>query len=205
MINVIHQFTYKNYIQCIHNIRQKDYIDLQEESEKYSIFIENDLDTRFKSIIEYLFKDEERICVFLNSFSNSYGKKKKEKLGYIDFYKGQKGIKIIYRHLDKQIFYMIMYQREIFVDLPYVVLQECIKIIQNCKQKNVKNISIIPIVIYVKENTYHYGKTMKQCFQMTTYDNHILELKYNLINVSKFSKYPNMRNTILEDLIYIEN
>ena len=49
MINVIHQFTYKNYIQCIHNIRQKDYIDLQEESEKYSIFIENDLDTRFKS------------------------------------------------------------------------------------------------------------------------------------------------------------
>ena len=205
MINVIHQFTYKNYIQCIHNIRQKDYIDLQEESEKYSIFIENDLDTRFKSIIEYLFKDEERICVFLNSFSNSYGKVEKEKLGYIDFYKGQKCIKIIYKHLDKQIFYMIMYQREIFVDLPYVVLQECIKIIQNCKQKNVKNISIISIVIYVKENTYHYGKTMKQCFQMTTYDNHILELKYNLINVSKFSKYPNMRNTILEDLIYIEN
>ena len=205
MINVIHQFTYKNYIQCIHNIRQKDYIDLQEESEKYSIFIGNDLDTRFKSIIEYLFKDEERICVFLNSFSNSYGKVEKEKLGYIDFYKGQKGIKIIYKHLDKQIFYMIMYQREIFVDLPYVVLQECIKIIQNCKQNNVKNISIIPIVIYVKENTYHYGKTMKQCFQMTTYDNHILELKYNLMNVLKFLKYPNMRNTILEDLIYIEN
>ena len=205
MINVIHQFTYKNYIQCIHNIRQKDYIDLQEESEKYSIFIENDLDTRFKSIIEYLFKDEERICVFLNSFSNSYGKVEKEKLGYIDFYKGQKGIKIIYKHLDKQIFYMIMYQREIFVDLPYVVLQECIKIIQNCKQNNVKNISIIPIVIYVKENTYHYGKTMKQCFQMTTYDNHILELKYNLMNVLTFLKYPNMRNTILEDLIYIEN
>ena len=205
MINVIHQFTYKNYIQCIHNIRQKDYIDLQEESEKYSIFIENDLDTRFKSIIEYLFKDEERICVFLNSFSNSYGKVEKEKLGYIDFYKGQKGIKIIYKHLDKQIFYMIMYQREIFVDLPYVVLQECIKIIQNCKQNNVKNISIIPIVIYVKENTYHYGKTMKQCFQMTTYDNHILELKYNLMNVLKFLKLPKMKNTILEDLIYIEN
>ena len=163
------------------------------------------MENRYKKMIEYLFKDKERICFFLNCFSDFYGKIEKEKLGYIDFYKGQKGIKIIYRHLDKQIFYMIMYQREIFVDLPYVVLQECIKIIQNCKQKNVKNISIIPIVIYVKENTYHYGKTMKQCFQMTTYDNHILELKYNLINVSKFSKYPNMRNTILEDLIYIEN
>lgn len=98
-----------------------------------------------------------------------------------------------------------MYQQEISLDLPYSILQECIKIIQNCKQKDIKNISIIPIVIYVKENIYHYGKTMKQCFQMTTYDNHILELKYNLINLSRFLKQPKMRNTILEDLIYIEN
>lgn len=100
---------------------------------------------------------------------------------------------------------MIMYQQEISLDLPYSILQECIKIIQKCKQEDIRNISIIPIVICVKENTYHYGKTMKQCFQMTTYDNHILELKYNLMNVSKFSKLPKMKNTILEDLIYIEN
>ena len=122
----------------------------------------------------------------------------------MDFHKTQKGIRIIYKHLDKQIFYMIMYQQEILLDLPYVVLQECIKIIQNCKQKDIKNISIIPIVIYVKDNIYPYGKTMKQCFQITTYDKHILELKYNLINVLKFLKYPNMKNTILEDLIYIQ-
>lgn len=100
---------------------------------------------------------------------------------------------------------MIIYQQEISVNLPYSILQECIKIIQNCKQKHIKNVIIIPIVIYVKENLYHYGKTMKQCFQMTTYDNHILELKYNLMNVSKFSKQGKMRNTILEELIYIEN
>lgn len=123
----------------------------------------------------------------------------------MDFYKNKKGIKIIYKHSDKQIFYMIMYQREIFVDLPYVVLQQCIKIIQNCKQKNIKNIRIIPIVIYVKENKYHYGKTMKQCFQMTTYDKHILELKYNVIYLSRFLKQPKMKNTILEELIYLEN
>ena len=163
------------------------------------------METRLKGIIEYLFKDEERICVFLNCFPKSYEKIEKGKLTYVDFYKGKKGIKIIYKHADKQIFYVIIYQQEISVDLPYCILQECIKIIQNCKEKNIKNISIIPIVIYVKENVYHYGKTMKQCFQMTTYDNHILELKYNLMNVSKFSKHPNMRNTILEDLIYIEN
>ena len=98
-----------------------------------------------------------------------------------------------------------MYQREIFVDLPYVVLQECIKIVQNYRKKHDKKIMIIPIVIYVKDNIYPYGKIMKQCFQMTTYDNHILELKYNLMNLLKFSKQPKMKNTILEELTYIEN
>ena len=160
---------------------------------------------RYKEIIEYLFKDKERICFFLNCFSDCHGKIEKEKLVYIDFYKNKKGIKVTYKHLDRQIFYVIMYQQEISSDLPYSILQECIKIVQNCKQKNIKNISIIPIVIYVKENVYHYGKAMKQCFQMTTYDNHILELKYNLVNLSRVLKQPKMKNTLLEDLIFMEN
>ena len=163
------------------------------------------MNTRLKNIIEYLFKDKERICFFLNRFLDCYEKVEKEKLVYMDFYKGKKGIKIIYKHSKKQIFYVIMYQQEIFLDLSYIVLQECIKIIQNAKQKNVKNMIIIPIVIYVKENVYPYGKAMKRCFQITTYDNHILELKYNLMNLSKFSKQPKMKNTILEELIYLEN
>ena len=200
---VIYQFTYKNYIQCIHNIKQHDYLNLQEEGEEYGISIGNNLEAKYKGIIEYLFKDKERICFFLNCFSDSYGKIEKEKLMYKEFCIGKNGMKIIYKHVDKQTFYVIMYQQEISMDLPYAILQECIKIIQNCKQKNIKNISIIRIVICVKENTYHYGKTMKQCFQITTYDNHILELKYNLINLSRFLKQPKMRNTILEDLIYL--
>ena len=65
------------------------------------------------------------------------------------------------------------------------------------------NIVIIPIVIYVKEDKYYYGKTMRQYFQITTYDYNILELKYNLINLLEFYKHPNMKNTLLEDLIYI--
>ena len=205
MKNVIHQFRYKNYIQCIHNIKQKKYLDLQEESEIYGNLIGNNLEAKYKGIIEHLFKDKERICVFLNGFSDSYEKIEKEKLTYIEFYRIKKGVKIIYKHSEKQIFYVIMYLQGISTDLPYYILQECIKIIQNSEQKDVKDMCIIPIVIYAKENVYHYGKTMKQCFQMTTYDNHILELKYNLLNLALFSKQPKMKNTILEDLIFIEN
>lgn len=91
------------------------------------------------------------------------------------------------------------------LNLPYSILQECIKIIQKYKQKNIKNIVIIPIVIYVKENLYHYDKNIKQYFQITTYDNHILELKYNLMQLSKCLKQPKMKNTILEELLYIQN
>lgn len=163
--------------------------------------MENYCEVKYKGIIEYLFKDKERICFFLNCFSDFYGKIKEENLVYIDFYKSKKGIKIIYKQLDKQIFYVIMYQQEISLDLPYSILQECIKIIQHSGKQVVKNTIIIPIVIYVKENVYPYGKVMKKCFQITTYDNHILELKYNLMNLSKFAKYPNMKNTILEDLV----
>lgn len=123
----------------------------------------------------------------------------------IEFCRRKKGIKVIYKHFDKQFFYVIIYQQEISVNLPYYILQECIKIIQKYKQKNIRNIVIIPIVIYMKENMYRYGKTMKQIFRMTTYDNHILELKYNLINLSKFSKQPKMKNTIIEELMYIQN
>ncbi len=178
---------------------------MREESEGYGLSIGDNLEERYKGIIEYLFKDKQRICFFLNCFLDCYEKIEKEKLVYIDFYKGKKGIKIIYKHSDKQIFYMIMYQQKISADLPYSILQECVKIIKNSKQKDVKNMIIIPIVIYVKENVYPYGKVMKQCFQITTYDNHILELKYNLINLSRFLKQPKMRNTILEELIYIEH
>lgn len=124
---------------------------------------------------------------------------------YIEFCKIKKGIRIIYKHTNKQVFYIIIYQKEVSVDLPYSILQECIKIIQKYKQKNIKNIVIIPIVIYVKENLYHYGKNIKQYFQITTYDNHILELKYNLMQLSKCSKQPKMKNTILEELLYIQN
>lgn len=124
---------------------------------------------------------------------------------YIEFCGVKKGIKIIYKHLHKKIFYMIVYEQEVSKDLVYFILQECSKIMQNCNPKTNKAIRIIPIVIYVKENKYHYGKTMKQCFQMTTYDKHILELKYNVIYLPRFLKQPKMKNTILEELIYLEN
>ena len=69
------------------------------------------MENRYKKMIEYLFKDKERICFFLNCFSDFYGKIEKEKLVYIDFYKSKKGIKIIYKHLDKLQIYRILFYR----------------------------------------------------------------------------------------------
>lgn len=176
---------------------------MQEESETYITLANDSIEEKYKEIVEYLFKDKERICFLINRFLNN--DEKLTRLKHIEFAKCRNGIKTIYKQLDKQVFYIIIYQREIFIDLPYMILQECVKIIQNCKTRNVKKIMIIPIVIFVKENRYHKAKTMKQYFEITTYDNHILKLKYNLVNVSNFLKQAKMRNTILEDLIYLKH
>ena len=204
VINVAYHFTYKNYITCIHNIKQKDYLDLKEESEKYTILLGNNIETQYKCIIEYLFKDQERICKLINCISNCQEKIKKENLKCIEFVRKKKGIKIVYKYSNKHIFYVIIYQQEISLHLPYYILQDCIKIIQNYKEENMKDIIIIPFVIYVKENIYCHDVAKKHYFEMTTYDDNILELKYNLIHLLKILNISRLRNTILEELIWIE-
>ncbi len=201
---IIYYFTYKDYIQCIHHIKQNHYFNLQEDEEEYNIWMKNSLEMKYKVILEYLLKDKKRICLFLNNFLGHYEKIEEEQLICIEFYRGKNGMEIIYKNIDKQVFYIIIYQEEISRNLPYFILQECIKTIKNAKEKHIKNIIIIPIVIYTRENMYRYRKTVKKYFQMTTYDNHILELKYNLINLFQISNMQKMKNTLLEEMAYVE-
>ena len=205
MINILYDFTYKDYITYIHNIRQTDYLNVKEETEIYSIVQEKYIEKQYQCMIEYLFKDKERICYFINHFSNNQKILVKENLEYIEFYKEKEGIKIIYKNANKQTFYIILYQQEIYLNLPYMILKDCIYIFQKYKPKTMKKIHIIPIVIYVTESKYLCCKMNHPYFKMTTYDNHILELKYNVINLVNFIKEQKNRNTFLEDLLYVEN
>ena len=76
---------------------------------------------------------------------------------------------------------------------------------QKYKQENIEELKIVPIVFYIKENTYLYDKILDHCFEMTTYDNHILELKYNLINLTNPSSIEKIEDTVIEELMCVES
>ena len=129
---------------------------------------------------------------------------RKDNLEYIAYKREENNMHIIYKTRKKNVFYLIIYQQELNINLPYIVLKDCIAIIRKYKKNQLDNIKIIPIVIYLKEHKSYYNKLIHTYFEIATYDNHILELKYNLINLSNLASLRKIQNTILEELIYVE-
>ena len=165
----------------------------------------NDWKIQYRSILKGLFKDKNRIGILINRITDYENKTVKDDLEYIKYIDEKKKISVIYKRLNKNVFYLIIYQKEINLNLPYCILNYCMKIIQKQKKENIKKVNIIPIVIYFQEEKYICNKTIHPYFEMTTYDNHILELKYNLIDILNVSNIKKFNNTLLEELIYIEN
>lgn len=149
-------------------------------------------------------KDQKRIKYFINCFSNKNEKKQKDNLEYITYKREENNIHIVYKTRKKDVFYLIIYRRELNINLPYIVLKDCIAIIRKYKKNQLKNIKIIPIVIYLKEHKSFYNKLIHPYFDIATYDNHILKLKYNLIHLSNLASLKKIQNTILEELIFVE-
>ena len=205
VIIILYYFTYQDYISYIHNIKQSDYLNLEENTETYSILSENNLEIRMKYMIEYLLKDTEKIYFFINKFTDNEEKTEKEDLEYVDCVAENKSIKVIYRNIKDNIIYFFLYLQDIQVNFPYIILNYCIKIMQIFKQENIKDFIIVPIVIYVKENVGQYSEFSENSFKMTTYDNHVLELKYNLINLFKPSSIKKIRDTVIEELMCVES
>lgn len=165
---------------------------------------ENVPEKQYDSLIKNLFKDKERVSFLINIYAKQTEVVIKENLENLEYMKDKEGIKVVYRNINKNIFYLIIYRQKIDINLPYMILNYCIEIIRKYKKTNVKNINIVPIVIYIKTHKYYDYKKTKHCFKMTTYNNNIIEFKYNLINLSDISNTSKIRNTILEELIYIE-
>lgn len=205
MISILYYFTYQDYIACIHSIKQSAYFDLKEDTETYRVLQGNNLETRLNCIIEYLLKDLERICSLINHFTESDEKIAKEDLECIEYVEEKKSIKIIYRNEKENQVYLFLYCQYIQTNLPYSILKYCISIMQKYKQENIEELKIVPIVFYIKENTYLYDKILDHCFEMTTYDNHILELKYNLINLTNPSSIEKIEDTVIEELMCVES
>ncbi len=219
---LIYHFTYSDYIKFIHNIKQDKYFEFNEDIEKYELIRKSRLNLIYKDIIENLLKDKKRIEKMINKFVESEKileseeinfkkeimrneKKERKSLEYIKFIRDSKNTRILYK-TQNDMFYLIIYQKSININLPYNILNYCIKINQYSKIQNIEKPLIVPIVIYLKNDKNNYeDKNVNEYFKITTYDNNIIELKYNLINLRDICDNEKLQNTILEELVYIES
>lgn len=180
---LIYNFTYNDYIKFIHNIKQEKYVKLNEDLEEYMIVQFDKINEKYRKIMEALFKDKNRLENLINKFTPEDDKISAEELEYVEYIEEKNSLRIIYKKTDEMVFYLIIYQKEINLNLPYDILNYCTKIIHKQKKDNSNDIVIVPIVIYLQDNRYNYKKTVDDFFELTTYDNNILELRYNLIKL----------------------
>ena len=180
---LIYNFTYNDYIKFIHNIKQEKYFKLNEDLEEYMIVQFDKINEKYRKIMEALFKDKKRLENLINKFTPEDDKISAEELEYVEYIEEKNSLRIIYKKTDEMVFYLIIYQKEINLNLPYDILNYCTKIIHKQKKDNSNDIVIVPIVIYLQDNRYNYKKTVDDFFELTTYDNNILELRYNLIKL----------------------
>lgn len=180
---LIYNFTYNDYIKFIHNIKQEKYSKLNEDLEEYMIVQFDKINEKYRKIMEALFKDKKRLENLINKFTPEDDKISAEELEYVEYIEEKDSLRIIYKKTNETVFYLIIYQKEINLNLPYDILNYCTKIIHKQKKDNSNDIVIVPIVIYLQDNRYNYKKTVDDFFELTTYDNNILELRYNLIKL----------------------
>ena len=180
---LIYNFTYNDYIKFIHNIKQEKYFKLNEDLDEYMIVQFDKINEKYRKIMEALFKDKKRLENLINKFTPEDDKILAEELEYVEYIEEKDSLRIIYKKTNETVFYLIIYQKEINLNLPYDILNYCTKIIHKQKKDNSNDIVIVPIVIYLQDDRYNYKKTVDDFFELTTYDNNILQLRYNLIKL----------------------
>ena len=180
---LIYNFTYNDYIKFIHNIKQEKYFKLNEDLDEYMIVQFDKINEKYRKIMETLFKDKKMLESLINKFTPEDDRISAEELEYVEYIEEKDSLRIIYKKTNETVFYLIIYQKEINLNLPYDILNYCTKIIHKQKKDNSNDIVIVPIVIYLQDDRYNYKKTVDDFFELTTYDNNILELRYNLIKL----------------------
>ena len=180
---LIYNFTYNDYIKFIHNIKQEKYYKLNEDLEEYMITQIDNINDKYKKTMEALLKNKNKLKNLINKFTPEENRISTEELEYVEYIEEKDNLRIIYKKTNERIFYLIIYQNEINLNLPYDILNYCTKIIHKQKKDVLDDIVIIPIVIYLQNNKYNYKENVDDFFELTTYDNNILELRYNLIEI----------------------
>ena len=183
-------FTYNDYLDCLENkkIQKAIYIEnkrnrIEEMIKKQNEELQSEQDIKIDQIIEKLISSKDEFINFINDFFKiQKWKITKENLKI--YSKLNENKSIIYKHKEKEIYFLIKLQKEPNYHILYIILTECIEIInkwKNIKQSNEKAPIIIPIIIYIGRKKWNSKLNKK--IKYTNFGDNFINLSYNLINL----------------------
>lgn len=148
--------------------------------------------------IEYLLKDLKRIEKMIYAIN-----KQRKELIYIHAVQDNQNIRILYKEKYKEEYYLIIYQTNININFSYELLNLCINIFNVLKSKRINIQKIVPIAICWQKHNFYKYKELKNYYQITTFDNNIINFKYNILELKSMINRQVIKNTVLEDIMFL--
>lgn len=202
-------FSYEDYIKAIHTFRLNAVMKLAECSKaEYT----KQIKPKTEEIIIKILNNPKDIVEFLNSFVNLRKSLQENELILYQRRRIElKDTEVLYKVKNKDTFFLIYYEIENNINFPYRLLNLCIDIIQewtrNKKERDIKQYpKIIPIVIYMGKEKWCFNKKINpHQLEKTTYGENRINLRYNLIDISKITNRELLlKNTILSKALLIK-
>lgn len=189
-------FTYSDYIKCIHTLRLNAVFQFAEEESQYmpdQDYIQN----KIRGVVKDIFNEEE-MAKFINHFLKPKEKIKsknliKYKIKYSAIkYKSQIP-ELLYKLQNKEVYFLVKQTSILDSKVFYKVLNYCIDIMYDWNktkkiEKGVFYPIIVPIIIYIGgEKRNFLNNQNKKTISSYVFENYEIDLKYNLIDISKLT------------------
>lgn len=190
-------FTYNDYIKCIHTLRLNAIFQFAEEGSEY-ILEENDISIKSNGIVKDILKKEKEMAKFINQFLRPTEKIKSENLMKYKIkynalkYKSQKP-DLLYKLKNEEIYFLVEQKAILDSTVVYQLLNYCIDIMYDWSktkktEQEVFYPIIVPIIVYTGGKKYNFSKKPKEkTISNYVFENYKIDIKYNLIDISKLS------------------
>lgn len=204
---LLNTFTYRDYLKSIHTIRLNAVLEVAESEEKYRVFNENinrkrlnktqsKIQNTHDKLVKNILKDRKEMANFINQFLNPKEKVNSDELikytnSYINKKYKLKEADIVYKLKNKDIFFLVEHQSTVDYNMSYRILNYCVEIMQDwIRGKSVRKVTrypiVVPIVIYTGKEKWNVERNFQdKQMQETTYGEHRINLKYNIVDINK--------------------
>lgn len=191
-INEEYIFTYEDYLAIKYHeglvcVREGDIEYKLSTGLKGEKKIHQKHDKSFKDVLS----NRKEMAFFLNEFVGIgvYTKELQEyKNEFITKQYRKKQSDIIYKNIEKEIYYMVEHQSIRDVEMPYRIAEYCLELIENAVKNSKSQIypTIVPIVLYTGKGKWNVETNFagRQKFSEGIYERYKIDIKYTVVDIN---------------------